>query len=185
VIDHIMLDCQVFLRDAPIHQSVALNEVAILGGPPFRIQEIDLYADGQLAASYNGDGLIMSTPVGSTAHNLSAGGPIVRKDLSAVVISPISPHTLTLRPVVDSADREFELVVRQMSHASVVVDGDLICNLTPEHRVRITRSNLKFRMIEVVGNDYYQTLRDKLGWGVNFSSNPAIQKQTKPNKKKS
>lgn len=180
IIDHIMLDCSVWIGNECLNRVVALNEVSILSGPPFRIQEIDLYVDRQLAASYNGDGLIVSTPVGSTAHNLSAGGPIVRKDLAAVVISPISPHTLTLRPVVDSADHEFELVVRKSSSASVVVDGEVLGALTPDHRVHITRSKLKFRMLEVAGNNYYRTLQEKLGWGVSFSSNPAVVQPAPP-----
>jgi NAD+ kinase len=114
VVDHLMLRCELLDANGKVLAGeLGLNELAILGGPPFSIQEIDLYVDGELAASYSCDGLIISTPVGSTAHNLSAGGPIVRKDLSAVVISAISPHTLTVRPVVDNADRVFELVVRR------------------------------------------------------------------------
>ena len=150
VIDHVMLDCHVFFEGQDLHQEIVLNEVAILAGPPFRMQEIDLYVDSQLAASYHGDGLILSTPIGSTAHNLSAGGPIVRKDLDVVVISPISPHTLTVRPVVDRADRSFELVINHSNDTSMlVIDGNVVCQLTHDHRVRITRSETKFSMIEV------------------------------------
>jgi NAD+ kinase len=86
VSNQIMLACSVWEGKTRIAEQIAVNEVAILGGPPHRIQQIDLYVDDQLAASYPCDGLILSTPVGSTAHNLSAGGPIVRRDLSAVVI---------------------------------------------------------------------------------------------------
>ncbi len=88
---------------------LGLNEMAILGGPPFAMMDIDLYVDSILATTYSCDGLIISTPVGSTAHSLSAGGPILRKSLQAFVISPISPHTLTVRPVVDRADRIYEV----------------------------------------------------------------------------
>ncbi|MEZ6092714.1 MAG: NAD(+)/NADH kinase [Pirellulaceae bacterium] len=182
IIDHIMLHCEATVGDEVVAEMEALNEVSILGGAPFRILEIDLYVDRQLAASYNGDGLIVSTPVGSTAHNLSAGGPIVRKDLPVVVISPISPHTLTLRPVVDSADREFELRVRVPRSCSVVVDGNVLCELTPKHRVRIKRSDRTFRMIEVSENNYYQTLRDKLGWGVSFAYSSPPQNKSKKKK---
>jgi NAD+ kinase len=174
ILNHVMLDCDVQLKKKSVGKSVALNEVSVLSGPPFHIIEIDLYVNGRLAASYNGDGLIISTPVGSTAHNLSAGGPIVRKDLSAVVLSPINPHTLTLRPIVDTADQDFKLKVRESNHASVVVDGVVISALTPDHCVHITKSDCQFRMIEVATNDYYQTLREKLGWGVGFSSNQAV-----------
>jgi NAD+ kinase len=170
LVDHLMLRCE--LRDENgkvLAAELGLNELAILGGPPFSIQEIDLYVDGELAASYSCDGLIISTPVGSTAHNLSAGGPIVRKDLSAVVISAISPHTLTVRPVVDNADRVFELVVRRPNKStSAVVDGKVLGTVSAEQRVRVSRAEPVFRMIEIAGNSYYRTLRSKLGWGKPF-----------------
>jgi NAD+ kinase len=169
IIQHVMLKCELFHNDELQLAKLGLNELAILGGPPFSIQEIDLYVDGLLAASYSGDGLIVSTPVGSTAHNLSAGGPIVRKDLSAVVISAINPHTLTVRPLVDRADRVFELVVRRPNESTcVVVDGKVLSLLTREHRVRITKSHSIFCMIEIAGHNYYRNLRTKLGWGAPF-----------------
>ncbi len=174
IVDHILLACSVWEGERVIAEQIAVNEVAILGGPPHRIQQIDLYVDGRLAASYPCDGLILSTPVGSTAHNLSAGGPIVRRDLSAVVISAISPHTLTVRPVVDSADRVYELVASQAdASTSVVVDGRIIAELNAQRRVRVSKANTVFRMIQIAGHDYYQTLRQKLGWGVPFSENQA------------
>jgi NAD+ kinase len=110
--------------------------------------------------------LIVSTPVGSTAHSLSAGGPILRKELPAVVISPISPHTLTNRPVVDAADRVYELAVPQPHEGtSLVVDGQMLEHLGPNDRVRIERSTAVFQLVEVEGHGYYRTLREKLGWG--------------------
>ena len=168
-IDHLMLNVQVFRGEKKITENVGLNEVAILGGPPFDIQLIDLYVDGQMATSYSCDGLIISTPVGSTAHNLSAGGPILRKDLQAFVISPISPHTLTVRPVVDTADRVYEFVVtRPNASTSVVLDGQTITKLESTDRVRVVRDKSVFQLIEVTGNNYYRTLREKLGWGGEF-----------------
>ncbi len=145
---------------------MGLNEAAILGGPPYSILEVDLYIDGELATIYSCDGLIVSTPVGSTAHGLSAGGPIVRKDLQAFVIAPISPHTLTVRPVVDSASRVYEMVVPQPSEAtSVVVDGQVLHQLAAGDRVTVQRAEPSFQLIEVPGQGYYRTLSEKLGWG--------------------
>ena len=92
-------------------RQLGLNETAVHGGPPFSLLDVDLYVDSELVTTYSCDGLILSTPVGSTAHSLATGGPILRKDLQAVVIIPICPHTLTNRPVVDSADRLYEMVV--------------------------------------------------------------------------
>jgi NAD+ kinase len=109
--------------------------------------------------------LIIRTPVGSTAHSLSAGGPILRKDVQAFVISPISPHTLTVRALVDTADRVYEMVVaRPNEGTTVVADGRVLCRLTEADRVRVERAAPKFQMIEAAGHSYYRTLREKLGW---------------------
>jgi len=166
VVDHLMFRCAVMRGDETIHDELGLNETTILAGPPFSILDIELYVDSEWATTYSCDGLIISTPVGSTAHNLSAGGPIVRKSLQAFVISPISPHTLTVRPVVDSADRVYEMKVNAPNRAtSVVVDGNTICQLTPDDRVVIRRAAATFKMLEMQGRHYYQTLRQKLSWG--------------------
>jgi NAD+ kinase len=119
-----------------------------------------------LATTYSCDGLIVSTPVGSTAHSLSAGGPILRKDLQAFVILPISPHTLTNRPVVDTAQRQYELSVpRPHEGTTLVVDGQVICTLSADDRVQVRRADATFKLVEVPGRGYYRTLREKLGWG--------------------
>lgn len=166
IAEHLMFHASVRRSGRLIHERIGLNETSILGGPPFSILNIELYVDAELATTYSCDGLIVSTPVGSTAHNLSAGGPILRKNLQAFVISPISPHTLTVRPVVDTADHVYEMVVREPNEAtSVVVDGQVLCRLTPEDRVRVERAGPTFKMIEIHGHGYYRTLREKLGWG--------------------
>lgn len=173
-IDHLMMRCQVFREGKVIADHLGLNEAAILGGPPFEIQRIELYVDGEMATSYSCDGLIISTPVGSTAHNLSAGGPILRKDLKAFVISPISPHMLTMRPVVDGADRIYEIVVSRPNDSTcIVLDGQVITRLTKTDRVRIVRADEVFRLIQIQGHHYYRTLREKLGWGGRITKNQA------------
>ncbi|TWU08523.1 NAD(+)/NADH kinase [Stieleria varia] len=173
VVDHLMLRIELIrLHDGEktISEQLALNEVAVLGGPPYRILDIDLYADGFLATRYRCDGLIIATPVGSTAHNLSAGGPILRRNLQAMVISPISPHTLTYRPLVDSADTVFELTVIEPNEStSVVVDGRILSQLLPGDRIRVGRAEQSFRMLSVPGQNDFRTLRDKLGWGGSVS----------------
>src|SRR5438876_9013382 len=122
--EHLMFRCTVFSDGVAVMETLGLNEVAILTGAPFSLLNADLYVDAELATTYACDGLIISTPVGSTAHSLSAGGPILRKTLAAFVICPIGPHTLTVRPVVDAADRVYEVVVPQPNEGTtVVVDG--------------------------------------------------------------
>ena len=171
LVEHLMLECTVLEDGQHRISSLGLNETAIMGGPPHRMLDIDLYIDSELATTYSCDGLIVSTPIGSTGHSLSAGGPILRKNLQAFVVSPISPHTLTVRPVVDTAERVYEMVVRQSSdHASIVVDGRSLGQLSPRDRVRVERSRAVFRSIEVGDHTYYRTLRDKLDWGGRFRS---------------
>ena len=106
VVEHLMFECRVVRGGATHCAELGLNEAAIHTGAPFTILDVDLYVDSELVTTYSCDGLIVSTPVGSTAYSLSAGGPILRKDLQAFVIVPLSPHALTHRPVVDSADRK-------------------------------------------------------------------------------
>jgi len=166
VVEHLMFRCQVRRGDQILHDELGLNEAAVLAGPPFSMLNIDLYVDSELATTYSCDGLIISTPVGSTAHNLSAGGPILRKNLQAFVISPINPHTLTVRPVVDAADRVYEVAVRQPNeHTSLVVDGRTICQLKSTDRVSVRQATPTFKLVEVHGQNDYRTLREKLGWG--------------------
>ncbi|MAI69595.1 MAG: NAD(+) kinase [Rhodopirellula sp.] len=166
VVNHLMLQTSLIRGGHVIAQQLALNEAAVLGGPPYRILDIDLYADGALATRYRCDGLIVATPIGSTAHNLSAGGPILRRQLQAIVVSPISPHTLTYRPLVDSADTVLELTVTEPNEStSIVVDGRILSRLLPGDRVRIERAEQTFQMLAVKGHDDYRALRDKLGWG--------------------
>jgi NAD+ kinase len=166
VVEHLMLNCRLERPNTTESDGhLGLNEVCILGGAPFAMLDVHLYVDAELVTTYSCDGLIVSTPVGSTAHSLSAGGPILRKDLQAFVISPISPHALTNRPVVDSADRIYELVVpRPHAGTSVVIDGRVVGSLEEGDRVRIQRASPRFKLVEVGGHSYYRTLRHKLGW---------------------
>jgi NAD+ kinase len=168
-VSHLMFHTSVVRGGQVLQQQLGLNETSILAGPPFAMLDIDLYIDGELATTYSCDGLIVSTPVGSTAHSLSAGGPILRKNVQAFVISPISPHTLTARPLVDTADRVYEMVCEKPNEGTaVVVDGRVLCCLQSSDRVRVERAGATFKMIEVAGHSYYRTLREKLGWSGRF-----------------
>ena len=166
VIEHLMFECSVSRGGVSYGRWLGLNEVVIHAGAPFSLINVDLYVDSDLVTTYSGDGLIISTPVGSTAHCLSAGGPILRKNLQAFVILPLSPHTLTVRPVVDSADCVYEMVVeRPNPGTSAVVDGRVLCQLEPGDRVRVERATPQFKLVTDPSHTYYRTLREKLGWG--------------------
>ncbi len=167
--EHLMFTASVRRGEQVLAEQLGLNETVITAGPPYSILTVELYVDALLATTYSCDGLIISTPVGSTAYNLSAGGPIIRKTLQAFTITPVSPHTLTVRPVVDTADRVYEMVVPEPNEGTtVMVDGRPLARLTSEDRVRVERAPQCFKMIEVRGQNYYRTLRDKLGWAGNL-----------------
>jgi NAD+ kinase len=166
VVRHLMFECSVHRGGREQSRTLGLNEAEVLAGPPFSMIEVQLYVDALLATTYSCDGLIVSTPVGSTAHSLAAGGPIMEKSLQTFVVSPICPHTLTNRPVVDSADHVFELSVPKPNEGTtLLVDGKQIGQVGSEDRIRIERSTAEFQLIEVRGRGYYRTLREKLGWG--------------------
>src|SRR5205085_3064958 len=121
---HVMYECQVEAPGEPRRTFLGLNEVVFHSVPPFHMLDLDLAVDGEQVARFSGDGLIVSTPVGSTAHSLSAGGPILGQELSAFVITPICGHALSNRPVVDASDKVYTIAVRRASAGTaLVIDG--------------------------------------------------------------
>jgi NAD+ kinase len=168
VTEHLMFETWV---DAPgpvpmrTTTELGLNEIAILIGPPFHMVEVDLLIDGEPVARYNGNGVIVSTPVGSTAMSLSAGGPIVSQELAAFSITPVCTHGLTSRPLVDSADKVYTLVVHRGSSPNRVIDGQDVVALPHGSRVTIRKAPVTFKLARVAGRSFYKTLHDKLLWG--------------------
>jgi NAD+ kinase len=167
---HVMYECVVSrpkeAEPGPGLQVLGLNEVVLHSGPPFRMIDVDLLVDGETVSRFAGDGLIVSTPVGSTAHSLSAGGPILGQELDAFVITPISPHTLTNRPVVDSADKTYTIDVRRTDgEAVLIIDGQETIPVSAGQQVTVRRAPVHFGLVKVPGRSYYRTLRDKLFWG--------------------
>jgi NAD+ kinase len=166
VTSHLMFECTIETHQ-PSRTYLGLNEAAFHAGPPFRLTEFDLTIDQEPVTRFASDGLIISTPIGSTAHSLSAGGPILGQELDAFVITPICPHTLTNRPVVDSADRTYTIQIgREAQNTSLVIDGQEMIDLSPGDRATIRRAPVSFGLVKMAGRSYYQTLRDKLRWGV-------------------
>jgi NAD+ kinase len=162
---HLMFECLVESSEGT-HTFLGLNDVAIRANHPFRILDLDLLVNDEIVSTFSGDGLIVSTPVGSTAYSLSAGGPILSQELQAFVITPLCPHTLTNRPLVDSADKVYTVALhRPVTGATLIVDGQDIVPLSVQHRMTIRRAPVCFSLVKVTGHSYYQTLRDKLRWG--------------------
>jgi NAD+ kinase len=165
VTSHLMYEC---MLEGPqgVQTFLGLNEVAVHTGPPFHSIDLDLEVDGEPIVRFSGDGLIVSTPIGSTGHSLSAGGPILGQELAAFVVTPICPHALTYRPVVDSADKVYTIALGQATESAVlIIDGQVTVPVTSRHRVIVRRAPVTFGLVKVPGHSYYQTLQDKLRWG--------------------
>ncbi|HVS36476.1 MAG TPA: NAD(+)/NADH kinase, partial [Gemmataceae bacterium] len=164
VTHHLMFEC-VLDGSGQRRTYLGLNEIAVQTAPPFHMLELELTVDGEPASRYGGDGLIVSTPIGSTGHSLSAGGPILGQDLNVFAVTPICAHTLTNRPVVDSADKVYTISVRREAGAFVVIDGQDAVPVSAGSTITIRRAPVTFGLVKTAGRSYYQTLRDKLRWG--------------------
>ena len=165
VVEHLMFQCQHRLADGTVLTDVGLNEVTITAAGSLKMLDINLEIDSESITTFSCDGLIISTPVGSTAHNLSAGGPILRQDLQAFSITPVCAHTLTVRPIVDSADRCYELTVPDAPDgAMLVVDGQISRPVRSEDSILVRRAESTFKLVRFPGHSYYSTLHRKLGW---------------------
>jgi NAD+ kinase len=165
IVEHLMFECSVRFADGRTETHLGLNEV-LISSTTLSMADIDLHIGDEHVTTYSGDGLILSTPVGSTAHSLSAGGPILRQDLPAFVVTPICPHALTIRPLVDSADCVFRLSVPKAPEGVTgVVDGQIRFPLRDGDRVEVRRAAETFKLVKLPGHSYYTTLHRKLGWG--------------------
>lgn len=146
---------------------VALNDVAVSQGVMTRLVELDMWIEGEHAIAYRADGLVVSTPVGSTAYSLSLGGPILGRGLRAFVITPIAPHSLTNRPIVVDGREAVSFEVRgPVEELALVVDGQERVDLSAGDRVEIAASEGDVRLVSSGRLGPYAVLREKLGWGL-------------------
>jgi len=163
-----MLSCKVFSSSGRSRErfgSSAVNDVFITAGPLHRMIELEVAVDGQPIAGCIGDGLIIATPTGSTAYNLSAGGPILAGSMQAMVITPICPHSLSFRPIVISADSTVEVFcVRASSGTTISIDGQDSLRLSVDDTVRVERGKSDFLVVNNPSRTRWDTLAAKLGW---------------------
>ncbi len=142
-----------------------LNDVVISKGALSRMVEFSLSMNGEEFSRYRADGLIVSTPTGSTAYNLAAGGPILTQGMEAMIITPICPHLLGLRPIVTSEDQDFSiLMVSDEEETTLTVDGQENCRLRRDDEIRITRTGASVGVYDFGEYRYFTLLRTKLGW---------------------
>jgi NAD+ kinase len=148
-----------------MHQR-ALNDVVINKSALARIIEIEARMNGMLISGFRADGLIVSTPTGSTAYNLSAGGPVVYPSMNALVIAPICPFTLSDRPIVVPDDCLIELRLRTPNEEVVLtLDGQFGLPIQTEDRILIRKSMTTFKIVQPLNRNYFEVLREKLRWG--------------------
>ncbi len=161
-----MLRARVQQRDTPDTTGDVLNDVVVTKAALSRIIELDVAVDGLFVSAFRADGLIVSSPTGSTAYNLAAGGPILHPTLDAVVLTPICPHMLTNRPLVvsDRSSIEVRLRAGRESDAHLTLDGQRGFPLRGGDVVTVTRSPRTIRLVKAQ-RDYFEVLRTKLKWG--------------------
>lgn len=166
VSDRSRLRCTHRLGKRVVDEGLALNDVVVGRATLGKMVEIDVRIDGQSAITVSGDGLIVSTAAGSTAHALSAGGPLLVPGLNAVVLVPICPHSLGNRPLVVSRSSRIELVLGadRPGVAVVTVDGRDARPLAPGETVEVSDAHAPLRVVSVSGRSYYDQLRLRLGW---------------------
>ena len=162
----VMLAVELRRGNDPPKTSRVLNDVVINKSALARIIEIETYFDHYFVNAFRSDGLIVSTPTGSTAYNLSAGGPVIFPSMNAVVITPICPFTLSNRPIVVPDNAEIELLLKtDNEEVALTLDGQVGFPMEVEDRVVIRKSRTTFNIIQPSNRNYFDVLRDKLRWG--------------------
>jgi NAD+ kinase len=161
-----LLDAFVRRDNEQLGTSEALNEVVLHPDKSARMIEFELYVDGQFVYSQKSDGLIVATPTGSTAYALSAGGPIMHPKLDAIVLVPMSPHTLSSRPIVVDASSELKIVISKQSgiYPQISCDGQVHVACAPGDSITIRKKPQKLRLIHPLDHNFYAICRSKLGW---------------------
>jgi NAD+ kinase len=163
----IMLEVRVIRNDEQIHRFDVVNDVVISKGSPARIIDLDVHINEEFLTTFRADGLIISTPTGSTAYNLSAGGPIIHPTLSSFIITPICPFTLTNRPIIltDSHRVQVALSKQVDQGVSLTCDGQVGFDLLFGDKVIVRKSEEVLRLIKSPDQSYFEILRTKLNWG--------------------
>ena len=164
--EHLVLQASVLAEDGSTRmESVAVNDCVLTAGPPFRMIELKLEIDGSEGPTLNGDGVIISTPIGSTAYNVSAGGPIVQPSVQAIAITPVAPHSLAFRPIVADAGTNIEVLVSRANEGTtLVLDGQVNHQVKGGERILVRKAQQRAALIGNPGSTYWNTLIHKMRW---------------------
>jgi len=144
----------------------ALNDLVIHKGGFARMLRMRIFADDELIGTFAADGVVVATPTGSTAYSLSAGGPIVVPTFDSLIVTPVAPHTLALRPTILPPDRTLRLEVEDApDEVLVTADGQIGTSLGAGQSLTVRRSAFPVRLVRFTGSTFFSRLRRKLGWG--------------------
>jgi NAD+ kinase len=158
--------CSVWRGSAKIATANALNDLVVNMGPLPRALDMELLMDGDSLGRFLGDGIIVSTPTGSTAYNLSAGGPICQSTVDCLLVAPICPHSLGMRPLIVAGDTKIELILHETGEGAVLTaDGQRTHTLANGDRLSFKESHREVNLIKVPQSSFYRVLRHKLNWG--------------------
>ncbi len=162
-----LIEAEVYRHGKLKSSNSAMNEAVLHAGKVANMIEFEVYIDNKFMFSQRSDGLIISTPTGSTAYSMSAGGPILTPNLNALSLVPMFPHTLTSRPIVVDGDSELKLILANENYENLQVscDGHVILAVMPGDEVHIRKSPNTLRLIHPIDHDYLKVLRSKLSWG--------------------
>jgi NAD+ kinase len=162
----VMLTVELHRGWEQVSRNRVLNDIVINKGALARIIEIEALINEQFVNSFRADGLIVASPTGSTAYNLSAGGPVVYPSMNAIIITPICPFTLSNRPIVVPDESQIELRLKTPNEdVLLTLDGQVGLPLKPEDRVLIRKSRATFNLVQPMNRNYFEVLREKLRWG--------------------
>ena len=167
-----MLACEISKKNTIIDHASALNDIVIGRGRIGRLIEFEIKIDGKLVTRTRGDGLIVSTPTGSTAYALAADGPIIDPALDVISLVPICPHTLSHRPLVINGNSNIEIQLINPGDTEVIVsvDGYTEYTIKNDEYIRIKRSDTSVKLVHLTHYSYYEALRSKLGWSNNLGN---------------
>jgi NAD+ kinase len=163
--ERILLNAQVRRGGVPVFESAAFNDVMVGKGGIGRLIEFEIAINSEFVYSQRSDGLVVTTPTGTTAYALSAGGPIMHPKLEAIGVVPVCPHTLSARPIVVSSHSRIEIHLTHADDARVHFDGQHHFDLIADDHVWITRASRTITLLHPHSYSYYDTLRQKLHWG--------------------
>ena len=165
--ERFQLHCEIESKGKTLLESHAFNDVIIQKGNIAKLIELETFVNGNFLHSQRSDGLIVTSPTGSTAYALAGGGPIIHPALNALGLVPVCPHTLSNRPVVIDGNSVVEIVIGtpQIDKAYLTCDGEIVCELVTGDKVIVQKKNKKIRLIHPADHDHFKILRDKLDWG--------------------